>query len=432
MSNSKKRNYSNSKRESNSNSNSNNNTNKNNEELSFFEKYGHIPPINISSTKHMTFEQIKGIIKVFKSYFELKDRNGEKRRLTKQLRESQWQKYKTQILFEYGRVIKGKLESEKAYIKRHTDPLAFIKYRLRRSKNLNYTGLSPEAQEYYFEIGGTTDVTELYKSTENVDSVRKASRIAKQPANKRRRLSDAELLTFSGPDGGPSVIASTIPCAEPSQAMVGIVLEENSLWDEGGLPLSPNIVIPKPGDQLPLPHLSPTKTHCLDHALQRLKNKLDTFELEQLDKKKIEMYEVTTQKTRAIIQEVSNSVGGEPQLIGVMMPGISLLEQSDISFEMWLHQNIECVKDKLKNNVDELFEKVCLSRQDSIGWEDFLQKWKLKRVLYSDEFECVWEWCKKELDLEVVESITENVPELSIELNTNIIEDPTLSDEENQ
>ncbi len=362
----------------------------------------------------MTFEQIKGIVQVFKSYFELYDSNGARRRLSKQLRESQWQKYKTQILFEYGRVIKGKLESEKAYIKRHTDPLSFIKYRLRRSKNLTYTDLSPEAQAYYFEIGGTADVTELYTSTENVDSVQKANHIASQPANKRRRLTDAELVAFSAPDGGSSVIASTIastiPSAEPSQAMLGIELGENSLYDVGGLPVVPNIIIPQPGDQLPLPQLSANKTHCMDHALQRLKNKLDRFELEQLDKKKIEMYEVTTQKTRAIIQEVSNSVGGEPHLIGVMMPGISLLEQSDISFEMWLHQNLEAVKNTLMNNVDVLFEKVCLSRQDSIGWEDFLKKWKLKRILYSDDFECVWEWCEKELAL-----------------NTIIIADPTLS-----
>ena len=56
--------------------------------------------------------------------------------MSAQEKAQRWVSYKQKILREYRRIVKGKFSSEKALIKRYTQPLDFIKYKLKRSKNL--------------------------------------------------------------------------------------------------------------------------------------------------------------------------------------------------------------------------------------------------------------------------------------------------------
>ena len=117
------------------------------------------------TNKHLTYAQIRGVIQIFNHHF---PKTG--KRMTRNEKKKRWLMYRNKIQQEYGRVITGKLESEKAYIKRYSKPLDFLKYKLKRAVNLNLQDLPSEAdREYYFEIGGLENVDELIKQTYDVN-----------------------------------------------------------------------------------------------------------------------------------------------------------------------------------------------------------------------------------------------------------------------
>ena len=60
-----------------------------------------------------------------------------------------WACYKDKIFEEYGRNITSKFASEKSLIKRYSEPLAFLRYRLKRFHNLDVSELSTKDAEYY-------------------------------------------------------------------------------------------------------------------------------------------------------------------------------------------------------------------------------------------------------------------------------------------
>ena len=128
--------------------------------------------------QHLSLAQMRGVIQIFNHYFPKKP----KKRLNRNEKQERWKSYKQRIYREYGRVINGQFASEKALVKRYSDPLTFLKYKLKRATNLKITDLSPLDQDYYREIGGIPDVNELIRKTYNIDSVEKmTTRVNKRP-----------------------------------------------------------------------------------------------------------------------------------------------------------------------------------------------------------------------------------------------------------
>ena len=109
---------------------------------------------------------MRGVIQIFNHYF---PKNPGKR-MSRDEKQRRWTSYKNEIYREYGRVIFGKFSSEQALVKRYSQPLSFLKYKFKRSRNLNLNDLSEADKQYYFEIRGLEDIDQLIKDTYNIDS----------------------------------------------------------------------------------------------------------------------------------------------------------------------------------------------------------------------------------------------------------------------
>ena len=86
-----------------------------------------------------------GMIVVWNLFFPKK----QGKRIPYDEKKRRWQCYKDKIFEEYGRNITSKFASEKALIKRYSEPLAFLRYRLKRFHNLDVSELSTKDAEYY-------------------------------------------------------------------------------------------------------------------------------------------------------------------------------------------------------------------------------------------------------------------------------------------
>ena len=128
---------------------------------------------SVTRNHHLSLAQMRGVIQIFNHYFP----KNAKKRLKKHEKKERWVSYKKRIYREYGRIVSGQLASEKALVKRYSDPLTFIKYKLKRNTNLKIEDLTPLDQDYYMEIGGLRDINELIKRTYNIDSIDKIQRI---------------------------------------------------------------------------------------------------------------------------------------------------------------------------------------------------------------------------------------------------------------
>ena len=91
------------------------------------------------------FVDLLGMIVVWNLFFPKK----QGKRMPLEEKQRRWVCYKEKIFQEYGRNITSKYASEKALIKRYSEPLAFLRYRLKRFQNLRVSELSARDQEYY-------------------------------------------------------------------------------------------------------------------------------------------------------------------------------------------------------------------------------------------------------------------------------------------
>ena len=108
--------------------------------------------------QHLTLAQMRGVKQIFKHYFPKTPR----KRMTRDEQNRRWTSYKNKIYQDYGRIITGKLSSEKALVKRYSEPLSFLKYKLKRARNLKLSDLSEVDREYYF-----TSISILYHELMN-------------------------------------------------------------------------------------------------------------------------------------------------------------------------------------------------------------------------------------------------------------------------
>ena len=330
--------------------------------------------------QHLNLAQMRGVIQIFNHYF---PKNTGKR-MSKDEKKLRWNNYKTRIYNEYKRIITGKFASEKCLVKRYSEPLSFIKYKLKRANNLKVSDLSQSDQDYYYEIGGLEDVNELIKLTYNIDSIDKLSNNLNRKRNnnsnisssssgimqrKRRRLNNSnnnnnEMKNNNDDDGDIEFLTSN---------------NNNNV---------PPAVIFKT-----------EKDEKLNNALTSLNEKLDIFEQEQLEKKKIEIFEITKQKILAMKQSIETHFINDPYLIGCIP---SIENQLSLAFDCWINKYKHIIiKDNVISDKLELFiEQLTVLKTDKIEWDTFLSKWKLNRILYNDNFQIIWDKIKNELNYE--------------------------------
>ena len=103
------------------------------------------------------------------------------------------------------------------------------------------------------------------------------------------------------------------------------------------------------------------KDDKVDEALINLNDKLDAFEQETLDKKKIEMYEITKQKVLAMRNSIEAHFMNDPHLIG-SLPGVE--NQCAIAFDCWLNKYKHVIKDNkmIKGNMELIIDQLCVFR----------------------------------------------------------------------
>ena len=141
--------------------------------------------ISTSSTnKHLTVAQMRGVVPLFNHYFKVYDDFGNRKNLNKQEKQQRWMSYKSKMWTQYRRVVKGSFTSEQTKIQRWSNPLSFLKYKLRRTTNLKVSELSQQNREYYKEIGELDDVALLIERQNDVDSLRKVRTVSRR---KRQR-----------------------------------------------------------------------------------------------------------------------------------------------------------------------------------------------------------------------------------------------------
>ena len=317
------------------------------------------PPPPRHRNAHLSIAQMRGVIPLFSRYFP----KTPGKRMHRDEKKRRWQSYKSKIYSDYGRVISGKFASEKALIKRYSDPLSFLKYKLKRPNELRVSDLSQADQDYFHEIGGVDDIDELYKKTYNIDSPAKVANnfgISAQGA-KRRRINDNSNSRLR--NNSPEVTILSTSAAKPPK------LERT-------------------------PKVNPQLTQ----ALHLMEDKLDIFEREQLEKKKLEMYEVTKQKLAALRDSVEAQLQSDPHLIGCLP---SLENQAELAFDCWFHSH-KCLilKDRaVKDNIDMFVRRLSILRENEFEWKSFLGRWKMRRIIYDDEFTIVWNEMKEDMNL---------------------------------
>ena len=143
-----------------------------------------------------------------------------------------------------------------------------------------------------------------------------------------------------------------------------------------------------------------SQSQKIDAAIDKLNENLDVFEQEQMLKRKIEAYETTQEKVKALMDSVQNIICKKPEMIG-SIPGMGSLEdQLMISFDIWLHANRTMIFQKVSDS--QLFIKQIITmRSDPKDFVAFLQNWKLIRIFKNDKFEQVWKFMQKDLNISV-------------------------------
>ena len=265
---------------------------------------------NVKTQQHLSHAQARGIIPLFNYYFRTKDSKGRTKRLPKQEKDTRWRHYKTKVYKQYNRLVKGTFNSEAALIKRYSDPISFLKYRLKRVRDLNVTDLSETDQDYYREIGGLSDVEMTMYKQANIDSISKSADIAangiqigEPPEWKRRRISDEHDNNSNSKE-------------EQSQHNVLDLT-------------SPRFFAPRLYSEKNIPSLTQqpkSENLPLDHALNKLSKNLTEYEEEQIQKKKELAVLLTNEKTKAYMSMYALKLSTHPELLG-LLPSSSLEDQ---------------------------------------------------------------------------------------------------------
>ena len=78
------------------------------------------------TSRHLTLGEIRGIVQLYQRTFTPPTVDGKTRRFPSVQKKQRWVYYKNKCFEDYGRVIKGTFQSERAFIKRYSDPLSSV------------------------------------------------------------------------------------------------------------------------------------------------------------------------------------------------------------------------------------------------------------------------------------------------------------------
>ena len=351
--------------------------------------------IFVSTTRvknqHLTLAQMRGVIQIFNHYFP----KNQKKRLNKEEKNRRWISYKNRIYREYKRIITGKFSSEKALVKRYSEPLAFLKYKLKRNTNLQVTDLSKSDQDYFHEIGGVDDVNDLIKLTYNIDSVEKIAQNYQttNSSRKRRRLNElSDSVTLMRNNSQNQNHNHNEILSSDAQDYERNITFPPSLQNPPQLqPLAEQLKFEENVENDPLPD-----------ALNILNEKLDVFEREQMDKKKIESFEISKQRLAALKSSIESQLIHDPHLIGCI-PGVE--NQETLAFDCWVNKYKDIIANdvSIKDSIEIFIEQVTVLKSEVPEWMAFVNRWKLNRILFNDDFNKVWTKVKSDLGLQVAE-----------------------------
>ena len=342
------------------------------------------PVVPAVRARNVTHAQMRGVIALFNHYFRQTDQYGNKKKMSRMEKQQRWVSYKDKIWTEYGRRIRGTFASEQALIRRYSEPLTFLKYKLKRARNLRVEDLTPEDQLYYREIGGLDDVNAMISQQNNIDSVQKFA----SPAKKRRLTKSAQLQFHS-------------ESYTNNHSFSNDDNNHNRHRHQPSIPVVHNLTSVPPLQPSVHPQIKSDQFHEkeVDKAIDKVNDNLDIFEEEQLLKKKIEAFEITQQKINALMTAVKTMLGNNPELIGSMPGAGSLTDQLAVCFGYWLNQNKSVIISNVASK--ELFlDQLMTLKSEQQEYKAFLHKWKLVRMFENDSFLKVWEWIKDELSIE--------------------------------
>lgn len=339
---------------------------------------------SVKTQQHLSFAQARGIIQLFNYYFREKDSNGRTKRLPRTEKDRRWKLYKAKVYQDYNRLVRGNFNSEAALVKRYSDPMAFLKYKLKRNKNLKVSDLSSQDQEYYHELGGVDDIEEMFRRQANIDSISRAV--------KRRKLGNGVVNNNNN-------IGSSIDMDHATNHNIPnsrLISTTDSLQPSSFSLMSNGLSIPPPlSQQASIP--PKTEETTLHSALNQLNQNLNDFEQEQLQKKKTLATEITKEKTKTFINIVQNEFTEKPELLGIF-PNSSLEDHLTAGFDLWLSNNKEKIRELVPDQ-NMLVEQLSILRSDHPDWIAFLHKWKLRRIIQDDVFNMVWTWVADELNI---------------------------------
>ena len=271
---------------------------------------------SVRTQQHLSFAQARGIILLFNYYFREKDNNGRTRRLPRAEKDRRWKLYKTKVYQDYNRLVRGTFNSEAALVKRYSNPMSFLKYRLKRHTNLKVADLSPQDQDYYHEIGGVDDIEEMFRRQANIDSIGRAA--------KRQRLDDfdgeetvdteySRNHNVASPRFNPSSQPERHPGQSRNQSQPNLSIQPPSFYYKNQYPPA----LSQTTNTTSLAAKPEAPTSNLHTALTEINQNLNDLEKEQLLKKKTLTLELTKDKTKAFISVFQDEFTHKPELLGI-------------------------------------------------------------------------------------------------------------------
>ena len=350
------------------------------------------------TTQHLTHAQARGIVKLFTYYFKERDSRGRIKRLSKQEKARRWKLYKIKVYQQYNRLIKSEFTSEAALVKRYSDPMSFLKYKLKRYRNLKVSDLTREDQDYYKEIGGLEDLEEMKRRQANIDSIPKGEQ---QAFPIQANSSSSNNMIVDQTD--INVQQMLLDAAARNQRLENLSRNHNisnrNRNNHGNIMVES---IPPPVNNRiinSMPPLSSQQTMepKIDATLEEIHQNFNDFEREQLEKKRDTAQLLTQVKTKAFLNMVSEELSTKPQIIG-MLPGLQLKHQLLCAFHGWISNNIDRIL-QIGYNKSNLCQKLSFLKGDNEDTLIFLQQWKLQRIIHKDDFRIVWEFTARSLNI---------------------------------
>ena len=343
------------------------------------------------TTQHLTHAQARGIVKLFTYYFKERDSRGRIKRLSKQEKARRWKLYKIKVYQQYNRLIKSEFSSESALVKRYSDPMTFLKYKLKRYRNLKVSDLSRDDQEYYKEIGGLENLEEMKRRQANIDSIPKGAQQAfsiKPASNMDVDQTDINLQQ------------TLLDDAARNQRHANLIRNHNITVNSNRNDIMIDNMPPPVRNSInSMPPLSQqTVEPKIDATLEEMHQNYNDFEREQLEKKRDTAQILTEVKTKAFLNMVAQEMASKPQLIGIL-PGLKLKQQLLCAFHGWIYKNIERILEIGYEKKTLCIYLSMLKGDDDDETSIFLQQWKLHMMIFKNEFRLVWEFVVKSLKI---------------------------------